>query len=27
MFMLTLALFARKRAGDYAAMTSTLTRG
>ena len=27
MFMMTLALFARKRAGDYAAMTSTLTRG
>jgi hypothetical protein len=27
LFMMTLALFARKRAGDYAAMTSTLTRG
>jgi hypothetical protein len=27
MFMMTLALFARKRASDYAAMTSTLTRG
>ena len=27
MFMMTLALFARKRAGDLAAMTSTLTRG
>lgn len=27
MFMITLALFARKRATDYAALTSTLTRG